>query len=205
MTPTGAAPPPRFSLHAPPAERAGAEAGRGTAIWVTPPGVPEDRSSYLQYLPGIYHDGDFIGRFLLLFEHILSPIDRTVENIPYYFDAEVAPPEFVTWLASWLGIVLDARWPIDRQRDVVRRAWELFSWRGTRRGLALFIELYTGVTPEVIEPALRDIAQDRTKAFSFAVRVTVPRSAGLSRQLVETIIHHEKPAFAAATLEWVER
>ncbi len=95
-----------------------------------PPGVTAHRSTYLDYLPGIYHDSDFLGRFLLIFEHILSPIDRTIENIPDYFDPELAPPDVVTG-GSGSG-VLDARWPDDRRRDVESRP-ELFRWRGTRR------------------------------------------------------------------------
>jgi phage tail-like protein len=169
-----------------------------------PPGVPEKRSSYIEMLPGIYHESDFMARFLLIFEHILSPVDRTIANIPDYFDAGITPPEFVPWLASWLGIALDARWPIERQREVVREAPELFRWRGTRRGLSRFIELYTGTPPEIDQPTLREIAADRTRAFRFSVRVRVPRADGLSRQLVESIIELEKPAFAACSLEWIE-
>lgn len=169
-----------------------------------PPGVPERRSNYLELLPGIYHDSDFLARFLLIFEHILSPVDRTVANIPEYFDPGITPPEYVQWLASWLGIVLDARWPEERQRQVVAAAPELFRWRGTRRGLSQFIELYTGTPPEIDQPTLREIAADRTRAFRFSVRVRVPRSAGMSRQLVESIIETEKPAFAACSLEWIE-
>lgn len=171
----------------------------------TPPGVPQHQSSYLEYLPGIYHGSDFLGRFLLIFEHILSPVDRTIENIPDYFDPEIAPPDVVSWLGSWLVLVLDARWPDERRRDVVKAAPELFRWRGTKRGLSHFLRLYTGVEPAIIEPSLRDIANDRNQAYRFSVRLRVGRRSGLSRQLVESIIETEKPAFAACSLEWIER
>ena len=94
--------------------------------------------------------------------------------------------------------------PEDRRRDVVKAAPELFRWRGTRRGLAHFLRLYTGVEPEILEPSLREIANDRMRAFRFTVRVRAPRGSGLSRQLVQSIIEAEKPAFAAANLEWIE-
>ncbi len=202
MTPTSANTGVNGSDGSPPAL-----APTGHSAWDTPPGVPQARSSYLDYLPGIYQENelsDFLGRFLLIFEHILSPIDRTIENIPYYFDPDVAPPEVVTWLGSWLGLALDARWPEERRRDLVKAAPELFRWRGTRRGLAHFLRLYTGVEPEIVEPSLRDIANDRARAFRFTVRVRVPRDLGLSRQLVQSIIETEKPAFAACSLEWIE-
>jgi len=93
----------------------------------------------------------------------------------------------------------------DRRRDVVKAAPELFRWRGTRRGLAHFLRLYTGLEPEIIEPSLRDIANDRNRAYRFTVRLRVGPQSELSRQLVETIIETEKPAFAACSLEWIER
>lgn len=169
-----------------------------------PPGVPEGRSSYLELLPGIYHESDFMARFLLIFEHILSPIDRTITNIPDYLDPGITPPDYVPWLASWVGITLDGRWPVERQRDVVLAAPELYRWRGTKRGLEKFIQLYTGSPPEIDQPTLREIAADRSRAYRFSVRVRVQRSQGLSRQLVESIIELEKPAFAACSLEWIE-
>ena len=100
------------------------------------PGVPSDRSSYLNYLPGIYRESHFLGRFLLIFESILGPIERTVDNLPYYFDPELTPPECVAWLGSWLGLVLDERWPEERRRGLIGSAVELYQWRGTRRGLS---------------------------------------------------------------------
>lgn len=201
MTPTSR----DVSLEGADGEPPGAAFVFGGAFEEAPPGVPAHRSTYLDYLPGIYHDSDFLGRFLLIFEHILSPIDRTIENIPDYFDPELAPPDVVTWLGSWLGLVLDARWPDERRRDVVKAAPELFRWRGTKRGLAHFLRLYTGLEPVITEPSLRDIANDRNQAYRFTVRLRVGRRSPLSRQLVETIIETEKPAFAACSLEWIER
>ena len=42
-------------------------------------------SSYLEYLPALYQDDEFMGQFLLIFESILKPIENTVNNAPYYF------------------------------------------------------------------------------------------------------------------------
>src|SRR5262245_1161043 len=67
-----------------------------------PPGVPAVRSSYLDYLPGVYHENDFMARFLLIFEHILSPIERTVANSSEYIDPGTTPDDFLPWLGSWL-------------------------------------------------------------------------------------------------------
>lgn len=186
----------------PPGGSAGATAGPPWAD--VPPGVPRTRSSYLELLPGIYHDSDFIARFLLIFEHILSPIERTVGNSADYLDPGLTPADFVPWLGSWLGVVVDVRVPEERRRELVRQAPELYRWRGTKRGLAHYLRLYTGVEPEISEPGLSEIAANRALAFRFTVRLHVPRGQQVARALVETIIDSEKPAFAACTLELIQ-
>ena len=167
-------------------------------------GVPAYRSTYLEYLPGIYSDSDFLGRFLLIFESILSPIERTVSNLHHYFDPDLTPREFVAWLGAWLGLVLDERWPENRRRALIRAAAELYRWRGTRRGLSEFIRLYTGVVPEIFEPSVSDVSASRALAFRFTVRLTLPDPSQVDRVLLETIIDAEKPAFAACALEIVQ-
>ncbi len=166
-----------------------------------PPGVPATRSSYLDFLPGIYQGSDFLGRFLLIFEHILSPIDRTVGNVSHFFDPDLTPPEMVAWLGSWLGVVVDARVPEERRRELVRAAPDLYRWRGTRRGLREYLRLYTGYEPEITEPSLSEVAANRNQAFRFTVRIRVPQGSQVQRNFIEAIIDAEKPAFAACNLE----
>jgi phage tail-like protein len=170
--------------------------------WV-PPGVPEDRSSYLGYLPGIYHDNEFLARFLLIFEHILGPIDRTVANLHHYFSPDTVPSEAVNWLASWLGLVMDERMPEDSRREIIRSAAELYRWRGTRRGLARYLTLYTGIEPEIVEPTLSEVAASRNRGFRFTVRMSIPADSPVTRSMLEAIVESEKPAFAGCTLELV--
>ncbi len=166
-----------------------------------PPGVPRTRSTYLDLLPGIYHDNDFLGRFLLIFEHILSPIERTVGNLSHYLDPGLTPPDFLPWLGSWLGLVVDARIPEERRRELVSAAPELYRWRGTKRGLREYLRIYTGIEPEIIEPTLSEIAANRALAFRFTVRMTLPAGSPIQRSYIESIIEAEKPAFAACALE----
>ena len=159
-------------------------------------------SSYLKFLPAIYSNDDFLGRFLLIFESILGPIDRTVGNLHYYFDAQMAPPEMLPWLASWLGLALDERWPEEQRRALLLAAVELYQWRGTRRGLSEFLRLYTGFTPEITEHGVgrRGVTAD---AFKFTVRLRVPDPSQVERAVVEAIIEAEKPAHTGYTLEIV--
>jgi len=168
------------------------------------PGVPYDGSTYMQYLPGVYSGNRFLARFLLIFEAILAPIDRTVENLSYVFDPDVAPADVLPWLGSWLGLAFDEGWPEERRRELIRSAAMLYHWRGTRRGMSEFVRIYTGIMPEIVEPSLSQLASSRDLAFRFTVRLTVPRGTPIDRALLQRIIDVEKPAFAAGSLEVIE-
>ena len=78
------------------------------------------RSTYLKYLPAIYSEGDFMGRFLMIFESVMRPIEEMVDNIAHYMDPDTAPEELLPWLASWVNLVLDESWPIERRRRLVK-------------------------------------------------------------------------------------
>ena len=100
--------------------------------------VAISKSSYLQYLPGIYSQSPFFGQFLMIFEDILGPIENVLDNISYYFDPRTAPEELLPWLASWVDLTLDENWPLQLRRDLVRKAVELFQWRGTSYRIVLY-------------------------------------------------------------------
>ena len=182
----------------------------GTALgdrvedWPIIPGVPTTRSTYMDYLPGVYYENDFLARFLLIFESVLGPIDRTVGNLSHYFNPDLSPADFLPWLGGWVGIVMDHRWPEGRRRDLIRSAAELYHWRGTRRGLTTFVRLYCGTAPEIIEPTPAEVAADRNRAFRFTLRLRLPAGETVDRAMLQEIIDIEKPAFAACTLEIVE-
>ena len=109
------------------------------------------RSSYLEYLPALYQDDEFMGQFLLIFESVLKPIENTVGNLAWYFDPLMIPEPLLPWLACWVDLALDPTWPIERRRDLVKSAAELYRWRGTRRGLTEYLRIYTASMPEISE------------------------------------------------------
>src|SRR5260370_8470523 len=91
---------------------------------------------------------------MLILEPILSPIDRTVGNLNYYFDPQMTPPEVLPWLASWLGLALDERWPEEQRRALILAAVGLYRSPGTRRGPSEFPRFDTRLTPPIIRRAL---------------------------------------------------
>jgi len=59
--------------------------------------------------------------------------------------------DFLTWLASWLGLSLRSGWAVNKRRELVRQAYKLYKLRGTPEGMRLAIELYAGVRPQILE------------------------------------------------------
>lgn len=158
-----------------------------------PIGIPTDASNWLKYLPGIYSDDEFIGRYLLIFESILSPISWIIDNFDMYLSPEVAPPEWLQWMGAWFDVVIVPELPIDRQRAIVEQLGWLFFRRGTKAGLERLLTLYFGTKPEITES--RDEAH-------FSVKLYLSESnVKLDRDIVERLILAHKPAHASYTLE----
>ena len=158
-------------------------------------------SSYLQYLPPSYQDDAFLGRFLLIFESILDPLERTIDGIHQYFDPRLAPEPLLPWLATWMDVVLNDKWPVERRRMLLTSAMELYRWRGTRRGLREYLRIYAGVEPLIEEPGGEARGAERLATHVFRVTLTVLEPELIDTELVEAIIETEKPAHTGYILE----
>jgi phage tail-like protein len=131
------------------------ESGDTTAIagelHLRPPGASQRRSSLSQYLPRVHRDGDFLNRFLMIFESVLDPIEQRINTSHHYLDAGVTPAENLDWLASWIGLPIPAGTSEPVKRGLLRSAIELYRWKGTRRALREEISLRTGARALVVE------------------------------------------------------
>ena len=100
-------------------------------------------------LPAMFHEDDFAQRFVSGLDPVLAPVFTTLDCLDSYLDAGIAPPDFLEWLAQWVGVELDENWPIEQQRELVASAVELYGQRGTVAGLRRLLEIYTGAEPDV--------------------------------------------------------
>lgn len=157
------------------------------------PLAPGPHSPYVRDLPMIFHDNDFLGRFLLIFESIWEPLERRQDHIHMYFDPRTAPRSFLPFLASWVGSTFDPHWPESRIRAFVANALDLYSWRGTPYGLTRMLEVCAGVTPRITEPA--------DQPHTFHISVTIPPQSEVDRDLIELLIIQHKPAHVGYMLE----
>jgi len=161
-----------------------------------------------QALPAVYQDDEFTQRWLRGFDEVLAPILCTLDNLPTYFDPWLAPGDFVSWLAGWVGVGLDEEWPDERRRSLVAGAAELFARRGALSGLAGEVAMYTGSRPEIVEsggaawsPQPGGIPPGDD---SFTITVRVSSGASISAERLDAIVTRAKPAHVVHTIELVD-
>lgn len=178
-------------------------------------------SRYLNFLPTVYREVDLLGRLLKIFEQSLDPAIQTLEMLWAYLDPLTAPEALLPFLAYWVGWPSDVNWSTEQQRQLIRRAMEIYRWRGTRQGLKLYLQLYTGLPPDApgTPEAEQHISIQETfnqgfvldqarldentlvgggRPYHFIVRL---RSAEpLDEELIRTIIEQEKPIFCTYEL-----
>jgi phage tail-like protein len=102
-------------------------------------------------LPAVFQEDDFAQRFVAAFDEVLAPIFCAMDNQDSYLDPHIAPEDFLEWLSTWVGTELDETWPIDRRRELVAKAVELYRWRGTAKALVEAVSIYAVDAPEIEE------------------------------------------------------
>jgi len=187
--------------------------------------------------------GGILGAFLRAFEDVLSGTgdpkqpglaelihgiapaggSRPLAGLHRYFepghdrkdgeDGERTPREFLDWLAGWVALSLRADLDEATQREFIARAVSLYQLRGTAKGLADILEIYTrlGVTidegktgfpPHYFEVTLRldklpqNVAKELATISSRDQQgaPSMPREVARYRTIATEIIDAEKPA-----------
>src|SRR4029079_9476929 len=123
--------------------------GTEITIWVA-------RRGLLENLPAIYRRSDAVGRNLVrdlcfLFEHMFDSVEVNLNDGWRFYDPHVTPAEVLNLLDGATAFSLDLDWPEAEKRALIKRAVDLYRIRGTKRGLTLFLKLFTGHEPEIFE------------------------------------------------------
>ncbi len=184
------------------------------------------KNSYINLLPEIYHRSDFINRLVTIFEQGFEPSVQTFDSLWAYLDPLTAPSSLLPFLAKWVAWELNDRWDEKQQRRLIRNAVELYRWRGSKRGLRLYIHLFTGLPlDEDLPEGQNHISIEESfqtglilgkasfrnnpklgggRPFHFKVTLRPdngnPINEGLTQEDIEEIIEIAKPAFCTYDL-----
>jgi phage tail-like protein len=180
----------------------------------------ETTSGYLGYLPAIFSEHLFLGRYLLAFEHILTGpevktkgsqqgLEEIIADIYTLFDAEQTREGFLPWLADWVALSLRADWTSAQKRDFLSHAAKRYRQRGTKSNLEELLQIYTGLVPAIEEgaPAFQigdystvgvnsQINVSAPYYFHISVNMPIPDPTILERQrqIIGDLIELQKPA-----------
>ena len=182
------------------------------------------RSLYLNFLPDLYRESDFVSRILKLFEETFEPAVNSMESLWAYLDPFTTSESLLPFLAYWVGWKLTPRLTLQRQRFLIRQAMELYRWRGTRQGLRLYLHLFTGLPLDEKLPEFdkhisiqevfgqgfvtgeANLGQDSIvgggRPYHFLVRLKSMPGQEIDEKLVRQIIEQEKPAFSTYELSF---
>jgi phage tail-like protein len=162
-------------------------------------------------LPGVFQEDAFLQQFTAGLDEVLAPVLCTLDNLGAYFDPALAPPDFVGWLAAWVGLALDEHWPPEQQRSLVAEASELHRWRGTVRGLAAHMSLFSGLEAEVTDSGATGWSETPTAPLPgtgerhVTVRIRAADPDAVDRDRLERIVAEAKPAHVSHEIEVVKR
>jgi phage tail-like protein len=149
-----------------------------------------------------------IGTILHVMEALHAPSEEILADLSAIFAAYRTPDRFVPFLARWLDLErlfeerVDLRDPqlsgrpaissgLGRLRALIAVAPQLSQWRGTKRGLLLFLETATGVSGFEIE-----------EHAPFHICVRAPGNVSRHQPLIDRILSLEKPAYVTYELEF---
>ncbi|MFY1637198.1 phage tail protein [Solwaraspora sp. WMMB335] len=171
-------------------------------------------SRYLDYLPAMFRQDPFVGRFLQAFEAILTGrdevegLEQTIGRSADYIDPVHTGEDFLPWLAGWVALSLRADWDVDTKRGFIREVVPLYRQRGTVAGLRRMLEIYLRpLADQVTREDVVILDEYETPVHYFQVQLTLGAAdRDELRRVQETaraIIDREKPAHTFYALKVV--
>jgi phage tail-like protein len=188
------------------------------------------------FLPAVFqrtvHAGNPLAALLDVMENLHAPAEKILENVERFFDARRAPDEFVPFLAHWVNLdrIFGATEKTDLDsplmpkigylRELVANATYLSQWRGTKKGLLLFLQTATGVKDFEIDERVKDdgaqtrpldmrdfkidgrIEEADRQIRPFHLKIRAPEAIRAQEDLIRRIIESEKPVHLTYELDF---
>ena len=158
--------------------------------------------------------GSPLDALLDVMEELQAPSEQVLASLERYFSPYRTPDRFVPFLSQWVDLdrlLVDTESPVDwtdapsfpfgigRLRELIAASITLSRWRGTVKGLQLFLETATGLPGFEIDD-LSPGPSGEPRPFHLVVRA--PAAAEANRNLLERMIEMEKPAYVTYELSF---
>jgi phage tail-like protein len=162
-------------------------------------------------LPGIFREDPFAEQFCAGLDEVLAPVFATLDCLECYVDPALAPDDFLTWLATWVGVAPREDWPTAGKRALIAKAVGLYRRRGTVGGLREEVELHTGGEVQISETG--GVAWSQVPGGELpgqpvprmTVRVVDDDPATVRPAWVDDIVAASKPAHVVHQVEVIGR
>ncbi len=157
----------------------------------------------LRLLPDLFQrtarEGGPLVALLRAMEALHTPSEAVLAELDALFDPRRAPERFVPFLARWVDLDLPVTTGLGRLRELVAAGVELSRWRGTARGLLLFLSTATGRQDFELDER---VPGPGGAPRPFHIRVLAPAELAPHRPMLERIIEMEKPAYVTYELHF---
>ena len=175
------------------------------------------RNEIAQLLPAIFQrtlsEGNPLTALLEVMETLHEPSEAVLAQLDGFFDPRRTSDGFVPFLAYWTNLTglfddtvkakdqfafsrATISSGVGRLRELIAGAAYLSQWRGTQKGLLLFLQTATGLGDFKIQENI-DL-EGNAKPFHVCVRA--PKESAQYKQLIERIVESEKPAYVTYEL-----
>jgi phage tail-like protein len=149
-------------------------------------------SCMVDLLPAVLRTDDFAAAFVAGLDDVLAPIVMTIDGLANYVDPDIAPADFLAWLAAWFGVDVDPGWSEERTRATIKRFARLQLMRGTARGLGELVAALTGEPAEIDDGGGVWTTYDPGTAMqgtaSRVVRISGPEPTESHRRVVQQFL-----------------
>ncbi|NHC13801.1 phage tail protein [Motilibacter deserti] len=153
--------------------------------------VPVSPRSIAAQLPGLYQDDDFAQRFVSGLDPVLAPVFVVLDCLEAYFDPDLAPTDFLAWIAEWVGVDPERIPDPAGQRALIRETAALLSQQGMPAALERQLALHTGTDVQLVEG---------TAPYELVVRLG-RLDGSVDRSELEHMVSRLKPAHLLHRLE----
>lgn len=154
--------------------------------------------SLMNFLPLIYHDKDFLKRYLFGIQSSILNINEIIFNISKEFRPETS--HYIDWLSSWFGIeygdIIDEK----AKRKIVANVVELYQSRGTKSYFIILIKALVDVDIIIDDdknsPLNRNLSTKRQRAFSVIIEDKLSEDKDEESRkysIIQNIFDKEKP------------